>query len=256
MLDGEDPTGVAELEPREREALAMLLVRYGRSVAGDTLARVGEFCEREGLVDRALAGLRSRRAWRRAQAAFSLGDMASRRAAPALLRALGDDRREVRTAAARSLGRLGVQAQLSRSPSPSPTTRVPKAIGAQALLGLGPGAVPRLRELCRHRDASVRGVAAELLGLLGDAADAGQLSGLLRDPAAEVRARAAQALGRVGAEDALQELRAAPVGSHPVRTHARRARPRHRMATTRPVPRSSPKPRTTSTTRRTPPRRR
>jgi HEAT repeat protein len=49
----------------------------------------------------------------------------------------------------------------------------------------------------------------ELIGLLGDAADASLVSEGLRDSAAEVRAKSTRALGRLGAAEAAGDLRAA-----------------------------------------------
>lgn len=224
LLGGENSEGIEALGAEDRAALGTLLARYGRSVSGESLERIAEFCEREGLVDRALEALTHRRAWRRARAAFSLGDMASRRAAPALLVAVTDDRREVRAAAVRSLGRLGVTSAAEPLALALAEGTVPRAIVAQALLGLGCGAAPRLRALAGHQDASVRAAAAELLGLVGEAADARVLTEMLCDPAAEVRAGAAQALGRIGAEDAVRELRGALSDRIPfVRTQAAHA---------------------------------
>jgi HEAT repeat protein len=53
----------------------------------------------------------------------------------------------------------------------------------------------------------VRAVAIELLGLVGEAADAALVASHLRDTAAEVRAKAGRAVGRLGAEEAVTTLR-------------------------------------------------
>ena len=73
-----------------------------------------------------------------------LGDM-GRRALTALIDALADRVRDVRSAAARSLGRLGAAAR-RRGSSASPPAR-PARVAAHALLAIGPEALPALREL-------------------------------------------------------------------------------------------------------------
>jgi HEAT repeat protein len=70
-------------------------------------ARIVEYFVREGTIDRELGALaEGKRAWRRASAAFRLGDIGNEAAAAALIDALSDPDRDVRIAATRSLGRL------------------------------------------------------------------------------------------------------------------------------------------------------
>jgi HEAT repeat protein len=129
--------------------------------------------------------------------------------APTLLTALDDPAREVRAAAARSLGRLRateaalplVEALVSR--------RVPAGVGGEALLELGADVVAELSSIAGHPDPQVRAAALTLLGLVGDSGIAGiAIAGLL-DPSADVRRAAAEALGRIGATPAESALRAA-----------------------------------------------
>lgn len=224
LLDGELEEGLETLDPTDLEALATLLLRYGRALAGGARERIAAFCESEGLIDREVAALHDRRAWRRAKAAFALGDMASRRAGPALLRALSDGERDVRTAAARSLGRLGIEGAAGPLTQALAERAVPVAVVGQALLSLGVGAAPRLRTLLTHESSDMRAAATELLGLAGDAGDAEAVAELVVDPAAEVRAQACRALARLGAEDAVAELKRALSDRIPfVRTQAARA---------------------------------
>jgi len=157
----------------------------------------------------ACEGLKSRRAWRRASAAYSLGDMSCAEAVPLLLEALEDRSGEVRAAAVGSLGRL-------RDPSATEplveclvTRQVPRGLGGTALLELGPVAIPELSRIARHDDPHVRTIAITVLGLVGDFGDAAVAIEAMQDPSAEVRAAAARALGRIGAEDAESALLAA-----------------------------------------------
>lgn len=206
VIDGEvDPE--AGFSRRGSRALAIIVARYSRRLAGDARANVATFFEEGGDVDHEVRNLRARRAWRRAAAAFVLGDMASPRAAPALLAALDDRHRDVRSAAARSLGLLGASEAVPRLIGCLVTRSIPTGVGGFALLTLGSDARGELRVLVAHEDAAVRSTAAELLGYVGSAADAPLLIGMLRDLSSEVRCVSARSLGRVGAESAAVALR-------------------------------------------------
>jgi hypothetical protein len=208
LVEGEVPDA-STLEAGDAEILAGVLARYSRWLTGDARSHVARFFEREGGVDAEMRALGDRRAWRRATAAYTLGDMASTRAAPALVAALDDHARAVRAAAARSLGRLGAADAAEPLVLALVEGRVPRAVAGQALLAIGPNALPRLAELVDHDDATVRASVIELIGLLGDAAAAAFLLERLRDASAEVRAKAARALGRLAADEAAAGLRAA-----------------------------------------------
>ncbi|MDQ4071324.1 MAG: HEAT repeat domain-containing protein, partial [Actinomycetota bacterium] len=133
LLEGEGTAGLEVLDRRELAALAEVLLRYAPSARGDALGRITDFCERQGLVDRAIADLRrSRRGWRRAKAAFDLGDMGANRAGPALLHALSDRCRDVRAAAVRSLGRLRLKGAAEPLVLALASGSVPKAIAGRA----------------------------------------------------------------------------------------------------------------------------
>jgi hypothetical protein len=208
LIDG-DLVDIGELGERGSQVLAAMLGRYAQQLSGSSRENIARFFETNGHVFRELARTRDRRAWRRAIAAHSLGDMGSETAIPALLGLLGDDSAKVREAAARSLGALRAVDAVEPLVRALVSGSVPRAIASQALLTIGSPAVTELRELSTDEDDGVRGRAVELIGLLGDAADAAILVARVRDPAAEVRARAARALGRLGAEEAASELRRA-----------------------------------------------
>jgi HEAT repeat protein len=178
-------------------------------VRGDARANIGRYFAASAAHARAISWLRSRREWRRATAAFALGDMAVDDAAGALLAALDDSSRSVRAAAARSLGALGAPEAAEPIVGQLAARRLPELVAANALLAIGPEAVDRLRGLLFHPDPQMRATAVELLGLVGDAGDASNLGVALLDPSPHVRERAAGALGRVGARHAVDTLRAA-----------------------------------------------
>jgi len=220
----EDGDPVPDLSQADQRALATVMGRYSRKVSGGTSERIGGYFREGGGLAAELEGMRSRRAWRRAAAAYALGDMACPEVVPMLAAALEDRNDEVRAAAVRSLGRL-------RDPTVTETLveslvahRVPRGMAGAALLQLGSDAVPELRRIAAHEDAAVRQVAMTVLGLVGDSGDADVALVALRDPAADVRAAAARALARIGtgsAEPALREALGDP--EHFVRAHAARA---------------------------------
>jgi HEAT repeat protein len=202
----EDVADPPALRGFDAEVFAELLGGYAIVVKGAPRGRIAAYFESTGAVDEQLRLLESRRSWRRATAAFALGDMGSERAVPALLRALDDGNRDVRAAAARSLGRIGSNEAIEPLVTAGVERRVPRDVTCLALLDIGPAAVPRLLELTQHPEPLVRSAAVELVGFLGDAGDAGLLPALLHDTSAEVRAATAGALGRLGAAAARDAL--------------------------------------------------
>jgi hypothetical protein len=208
LADG-DPVDLPDLGRREAAVFARMLARYARQLAGEPRRHIARFFEEGGHVDAQLRLLRSRRVWRRAAAAATLGDMASPAAIPALLERLDDPEREVRAAATRSLALVGATVAVAPIVAALATGRVQRAVGGWALMKLGDSALTSLRGLVEHQDPDIRATAVELVGLTGDAGDSAQLVERLRDPAAEVRAKAAHALGRLGAADAAVALRGA-----------------------------------------------
>lgn len=206
FVDSQEPEPAPELHGRESEVFAELLGRYARSLRGAAWGRIAAYFEATGGVDEQLGRLHSRRAWRRATAAFTLGDMCARRVVPELVAALDDRVRDVRMAAARSLGRLGAVEAIEPLIASTISGGVPRDVGGLALLDLGPPAVPRLVELSSSTEPAIRSGAIELIGLLGEAGNAEPLLDHLRDPAAGVRTASATALGRLGAGEARDAL--------------------------------------------------
>jgi HEAT repeat protein len=207
LLEG---TGVPPpLEPAEQTALATIVGRYSRKVSGATSAHIGAYFRDGGGLAAACAEIRSRRGWRRATAAYALGDMACLEAVPVLVEALQDHSGEVRAAALRSLGRLRDPAVAEPLVESLVARRVPRGMAGLALLELGTPVVPELRRIARHDNPGVRFTAVTVLGLVGDSGDADVVLEALGDPAPDVRAAAARALGRIGMSDAESALRTA-----------------------------------------------
>jgi HEAT repeat protein len=209
LVDGE-PVELGGLGDDDARGLAVLLARYGRLLTCAARRQIAGFFEGRGDVEREIAALGDRRAWRRATAARTLGDMSSPAAIPALLGVLRDDpEREARAAAARALGHLGAAEAVEPLLAAMTDGRAPRSTAGGALILIGPAAVPELQRLTDAVDPALAAEAVELIGVLGDAGDAAPLIGLLEHPAARVRAGAARALGRLGAEEAAAALRRA-----------------------------------------------
>lgn len=212
LVDGEDADPAADpLRSGEGAALAEVLTRYAQVLNGTARARIAEFFERSGAVAEQERRLRSRRPWRRAIAAKTLGDMRSAAACEALVSCLDDEDAAVRSTAARSLGKLGDLDAVEPLVNVLADGSAPHAVAGYALLELGSGAVPTLVNLLESDREEVRAVAVELIGRLGCARDAALLVECLDDDSAEVRARASRALGRLGAGPAVAKLRRALV---------------------------------------------
>jgi HEAT repeat protein len=203
LVEGEP---VPALGRRDEEVFAELLSGYARALRGESLTRIATYFESNGGVDAQLRLLRRHSAWRRATAAFHLGDMRSGRAIPALAHALDDRSRDVRMAAVRSLGSLGAVDTIEPLVAAGVSGRVPRDVVGLALFDIGPPAVARLVELSSHADPEMRADAITLIGVLGTAGDADPMLDHLADPSADVRASTASALGRLGAADARDAL--------------------------------------------------
>jgi HEAT repeat protein len=208
LVDG-DEIALPPLTAGEQRIFAELLGRYARALRGAPRERLARHFESTGGVRRELGTLSDRRAWRRAAAAFALGDMGSRRAVPALVRMLRDPEPEVRVAAARSLGRIGAVEAVQPLAETLVDRSVPATLAGHALLEIGDAGLPSLCALLGHEEPAVRAGATELVGLLGGAAEAPAVLARLRDASASVRAAAAAALGRLGSADAADGLREA-----------------------------------------------
>jgi HEAT repeat protein len=195
--------------PEDQRVLATVVGRYSRKVSGETTERIAAYFRDGGGLAAELAGMQSRRAWRRAAAAYALGDMACPEAVPVLTDALADRNEEVRAAAMRSLGRLGDPTVAQTLAESLVAQRVPRGIAGSALLQMGRDAVPELRRIAGHEDPGVRAVAVTVLGLVGDSGDEDVAVKAIGDPSPEVRAAAAKALGRIGAMEADAALESA-----------------------------------------------
>ena len=147
-----DGVELPELDRDEQALLAEAIGRLSRRVTGDARRRVGAYFAGTAALEAELEALHDRSGWRRATAAFRLGDMACADAVPGLCDALADRDADVRAAAARSLGRLGAGDAAGALVRALVEDAVPRAIAFQAVLDVGGDALPDVRELASDAD--------------------------------------------------------------------------------------------------------
>jgi HEAT repeat protein len=223
-----------------RTVIAGLLLAPLRVASGEIVGRLRTAANALGLIDRWKANLSNRRWWVRADAARALGCVHELSALDALIAALDDDHDEVRAAAVEALGmlgdrrgaraivvRLGDASRLQRARAIDALRRLGPFVKPDLLayarehlnegpdlievVGLvsGPAALDDLIVWCSDRRPSIRAAALHALGSIGvdDRSYYYALRGLT-DEDADVRARAARALGRSRRPDAAPYLAA------------------------------------------------
>jgi HEAT repeat protein len=196
----------------ERRVLRRLAAEHLPKVKGDAHEALVAWLRTEGELDRAAGRVERRHGvaiaplHRRARATHLLGEAGDATQVAAVVAALTDRSRAVQVVAARALG--GVR-DTSSAPAllAAAAAGVPASVVTRALLGLAPAPVGDLRAALRAPDATVRSVAADVLGRSASRAATGDLARTVeRDPIPFVRARAAAALGWLDATSAVGSL--------------------------------------------------
>ncbi len=190
----------------QRAVVVEMLLSSVAKVRGEAQATVARVMEEAGFTAYYLRRLGSHRARERAIAAEVLGEMRAVSALDALLATLRDRSPVVTVVAARALGKLSQPEAVRALMDEYARGRLPSGIVASSLLGMGPAGGPALQALLHADDATVRALAASLIGLLDWTPAGDDLLALLRDEEATVRARAAESLGRLGTETATAPL--------------------------------------------------
>ena len=164
-----------------------LLLRYRAMLRGPEAARITDYLEAQGYVQRAVEGLRSRNRWRRAASASLLGRMKSDAAVAALIGLMSDESDDVRMTAAHSLAAIGDPAAVDAlTTALADSSRWTATTVATDLIEMGPAAVPTLVEIAASADSGKPG-----------AHEAGRDRGpcARRDPRSTRRARAHRSAG-------------------------------------------------------------
>ncbi|HEY5094232.1 MAG TPA: HEAT repeat domain-containing protein [Candidatus Eremiobacteraceae bacterium] len=180
-------------------------------IAGELRERLVKILEEAGYISAAMRGLKSRNVESRIKTCMLLGAMHSRLAVPALIEVFGDDPDAfVRIGAAEALGAIGSDVAVApllaalRNPTRWQQVRV-----AEVLSRMGMTAVPALTIAVEDKDIRIAALALDILADIGWMSDFGPAERALKHESPEVRARAAEALGRGGATDRIASLFAA-----------------------------------------------
>ncbi|HEV2742697.1 MAG TPA: HEAT repeat domain-containing protein [Rubrobacter sp.] len=227
LMGGEVHPDLLDLDDREKDLLAILMVEYLSVLSGTEKDRLVGIAEESGLVRSYFDRLGSRDRWRKARAAENLGYFGGPAAVPPLTPLLGHPDETVRAVAARALARIGTREaaeSLARTLNdPSELTRLRMA---ENLERIGTLAVDPLIDTLEGESAGqARVLTARILGYLRASEARQALKGaMLGGQLTDLRAQATLALGKIGnPEDvpALQE--AAGDEEWPVRAQAANA---------------------------------
>jgi HEAT repeat protein len=227
LINGEINPDLLDLNDREKDLLAILMVEYLSVLSGTEKDRLVGIAEESGLVRSYFDRLGSRDRWRKARAAENLGYFGGPAAVSPLTPLLGHPDETVRAVAARALARIGTsEAAESLAETLSDPSELTRLRMAENLERIGTLAVDPLIETLEGEAAGqARVLAARILGYLrASEARPALKRAMLEGQFTDLRAQATLALGKIGnPEDvpALQE--AAGDGEWPVRAQAANA---------------------------------
>lgn len=161
-----------------------------------------------GAIGRVCEQTKSRSRVKRARSVELLGSSGIAETASFVADCLHDSDKEVRSVAARALGKFSekeaVVHLLSALTGPK---AIPRSIISMSLLHVGPQAIEPLMDGLLNRSALVRSVCVDMLGIYGAVKATDRLIGCLQlDPSMKVRVSAAGALGRLGSPKGVEPL--------------------------------------------------
>ena len=193
----------------DKKFIEELLLQQAAQLRGEGRRNMTAVFEKLGYVKSEIEASRSRRWWRRLEAAINLGTMQSQHAVSALIDVVRDPSEDVRLAAVRALGQLneprGLQLLLDAMEEGGGCWTGSSIV--EVLVGMGPHIAPEIvPRLESTTDINARLLYVQLCGLLQITAALGSLLLLLGDPDRETRISAARALGQIGDISAVESL--------------------------------------------------
>lgn len=205
-LEPTDPIFATNLKLGQLEELSESIAT---KVKGEAKDRIVNFLESKGSVSKAIRRTRLIGSIGKCDAASFLGNLSIGRARPALVSLLGSRNKEVRTSAARALGKLGqpeaIPALLNSLDKPG--KQLPFGTCVVALLDIGAKGEEYLHTGLEGIGERQRAACAEILGIINSIKSTQSLiEHFQNDPSIDVRIRCARALGRIGSPRAVSQL--------------------------------------------------
>jgi HEAT repeat protein len=193
------------------DAVRETLVDHLGFISGDLRNRLVTILENGGYVAASMRALRSPLSEVRLKACMMLGGMHSRVAVPALIEVFNEDSDSmVRINAGEALGVIGAElAVVHLLKALRHPTRFQQVRIAEVLSRMGMTAVPALTAAIDDDDVRIVALALDILADIGWMSDFDPAVRALTHASPEVRARAAEALGRAGALDSVDAVMAA-----------------------------------------------
>ncbi|HXW76896.1 MAG TPA: HEAT repeat domain-containing protein [Candidatus Eremiobacteraceae bacterium] len=190
------------------DAVRETIVDHLSFISGDLRVRLVSMLERGGYVADATRSLHSPVAETRLKSCMMLGGMHSRIAVPALIEIFNDDPDPmVRINAGEALGVIGAEPAVAHLLKALRTpTRFQQVRVSEVLSRMGMTAVPALTAAIDDDDVRIIALALDILADIGWMSDFDPAIRALTHVSPEVRARAAEALGRCGALNAVEPL--------------------------------------------------
>lgn len=207
-----EPTATEPLErgllPGDKKFIEELLLQQANQLKGEDRHNMTFVFEKVGYVKSEISALRSRRWWRRLEAAINLATMQSQMATGALIDAMGDPAEDVKLAATRALGQLGEPRGLKLLlDTIEKGDRWTGSSIVEALIGMDSKvSFEILSRLKSTTNINARLLYIQLCGLMRITTALSPLLLLLRNPDKETRISTAQALGQIGDLSAVEGL--------------------------------------------------
>ncbi|MCC6543615.1 MAG: HEAT repeat domain-containing protein [Nitrospirae bacterium] len=172
---------------------------------------VTQIFDRLGYVETYIEDLVKGKKHRRALAADKLGRLKAPQATEYLIGALNDHERDVRTVAARSLGKIrdlrAVEPLIDKLVlSAQDPQLLPLRVVKTSITNFYENAFPFLIPILKHSSWRVRGQAADIIGEISDSSTVRHLLPMLGDTEPDVRIKAVKALGKIKRSDAFQPM--------------------------------------------------